>query len=61
MKERRNHRTGTKSGGEPQLLAVGRALISDPKFLMLDEPSLGLAPRCSGPCTKPSAACIARA
>ncbi|HEX3728803.1 MAG TPA: ATP-binding cassette domain-containing protein, partial [Opitutaceae bacterium] len=36
---------GTLSGGEQQMLAIGRALMGDPKFLMLDEPSLGIAPR----------------
>ena len=35
---------GTLSGGEQQMLAIGRALMSQPKFLMLDEPSLGIAP-----------------
>jgi branched-chain amino acid transport system ATP-binding protein len=44
LAERRHQRAGTMSGGERQMLAIGRALMSAPKFLMLDEPSLGLAP-----------------
>lgn len=44
MKERRRQIAGTLSGGEQQMLAMGRALMSDPKLMMLDEPSMGLAP-----------------
>ena len=44
LKERRNQQSGTLSGGEQQMLAIGRALMANPKVMLLDEPSMGLAP-----------------
>lgn len=45
LEERKKQRAGTLSGGEQQMLAIGRGIMGNPKLLMLDEPSLGLAPR----------------
>ena len=44
LKERKNQRAGTLSGGEQQMLAMGRALMSHPRLIVLDEPSMGLSP-----------------
>jgi branched-chain amino acid transport system ATP-binding protein len=44
LEERERQKAGTMSGGEQQMLAIGRAMMADPKLLLLDEPSMGIAP-----------------
>jgi len=60
LAERRRQRAGTMSGGEQQMLAVGRALMSRPRLLVLDEPTTGLAPKLAHEAYEAPTSCAAR-
>ena len=61
LAERRGQPAGTLSGGEQQMLAIGRCLMGAPELIMFDEPSLGLAPAGRARCSQPSAGSTRRA